>query len=182
MKTIVHNVEILTSLVERYILPAALKQDPSGLTPSQYNILYYIYTHINVRPRDLAYALNISSPAATYALQRLSGDGFVDIAASNEDKREKSASLSKKGEETVKTISKAKEQLVLDIFNTLSDSAQKELINGLSAFLRSAGIKFGPQKLCLKCGFTHSPNCVLAKSNGKTMEDPDHSLEQNNFG
>ncbi|MDD4263813.1 MAG: MarR family transcriptional regulator [Firmicutes bacterium] len=88
MVSIVHHVEIFNNLVDRFILPDALKQDPNGLTPSQYKILYYLYTHINVHPRDLAHALNITSPAAAYALQRLSRDGFVEMASSTEDKRD----------------------------------------------------------------------------------------------
>ena len=54
MVSIVHNIDILTNLVDRFVLPEALKQDPNQLSPSQFKSLSYLYTQLNVRPRDLA--------------------------------------------------------------------------------------------------------------------------------
>lgn len=171
MVSIVHNIDILTNLVDRFVLPEALKQDPNQLSPSQFKILSYLYTHLNVRPRDLAYALNITSPAATYALQKLTSDGFVEMESSTTDKREKTASLTEKGVEAVETITTAKERLILGMFEAMNPDDQESLLRGLKEFLSSAGVKFGPKQLCLKCGFKHSPKCVLSQGRGRTMED-----------
>lgn len=161
MNSIPHNFDILTNLIERYVLPSALNKDPNGLSLSQYNILYYLYTHDQVRPKDLAYALCISSPAVTYALQRLESENLVEIIPSKEDKREKTVALTKDGDIAVSTITKAKEEIIEEILKELSATQRQSLNNGLEAFLQKAGVKIGQDKLCLKCGFAHSPTCIL---------------------
>lgn len=168
LESIAHNIDLLANLSERYLLPTALKQEPNQLSASQYNILHFIYTHHRVRPRDLADALEISSPAVTYALQRLETNKLIKIVASQEDRREKSAALTKKGASAVEAITKSRDELISRILNSLSNTEKDHLAKGLEAFLIAASKDIGQDKLCLKCGFAHSDNCVLNRVRGQT--------------
>jgi len=99
----------------------------TGLSHAQMSMLYMIFYHREVSPKDIVDYLGISKSAVSQMVEPLVDKGLVDRRYDPEDRRIIRLSLSAKGKQAVQKIIRLKSDGLRTAFDSLNEAEVKQL-------------------------------------------------------
>jgi DNA-binding MarR family transcriptional regulator len=110
----------------------------SGLTPAQLRSLFLIANKGSTNFRKLAKALGVTPSNVTGIVDHLVEQGLVSRTQNPEDRREMTLQATDKGKALVSNIKEAGIKRMTHVLSLLSSQELSALVQGLSAFIRTA--------------------------------------------
>lgn len=154
-------VEILRRSAESVLTDESIPQE---MTHSLADCLQYVYLHGESTLKQIAYGLDISTPAASQLVDRLVKRELVERKESENDRRNMLVYLTKEGSDTVESIREQKTQWFVEVLGKMGSSQQESLTRGLESFIvASMDEEEDLDRSCAKCGMKHVHFCVLNK-------------------
>lgn len=89
-------------------------------------------------PRDLAAHLGVKPSTLSAAISRLEKLGYLDIRASDKDKRGRELRLTKRGLEAIRSASVLDAQKVLEMLEKLNSKERERALEGLALLANAA--------------------------------------------
>lgn len=105
---------------------------PTGLTPSQYKVIKYLFINSDkdIRQRDIEDVFSMTNPTVTGILQNLERDGWINRVENVSDGRSKVLKLTTKSLDKKEELFSIGAKLDLEFTKGLSDS-EKDKLNEL---------------------------------------------------
>lgn len=139
--------------------------DEPGVTPAQFRCLDFLARHDVCSVGSLSEGLAISDPAATKLIDRLQGKGLVGRQMCENDRRVVYVQLSVSGSSLVEELARKRERLIGSAIGRLSYVKRQMLVRSLESVLLSAlDSPEVVERVCLRCGASHSPDCVVNRA------------------
>jgi len=165
--------DLLNEVMDHLLSPDSLEKicgEP--VTPSQFEVLQYIYRHGRRSPvTRLADGLNISRPAATKFVDRLEEHKWVKRRNDPDDARIYYAQLTDKGLHVVESIKRYRLQRIQTIVSRMNHDDQVAFFKGVEGFIHSSLEEDDLTTLvCLNCGSEAVRECQLYQRFGRCMD------------
>jgi len=99
----------------------------TGVYRSQHRILMYISKNKNTSQKQIAEAMEVSTPTIAVSIKKLEAAGYVHKITNKEDNRFNKIVLTAKGEEVIKLSKKIFDDIEKNMFNNFSNDEIKTL-------------------------------------------------------
>ena len=109
---------------------------PYGLTPTQFKVLEYLYTHENVIGLDLQNVFSMTNPTVTGVLQNMENGGWIERVPNTADSRSKNVKLTAKSEKCKSEFYKIGASLEAELTKWLTAKEQDELLSLLNKMMK----------------------------------------------
>ena len=169
--------DLLSEVMDQLLNPVTLESICSeAVTPSQFEVLLYIYRHGMKCPvTHLATGLSISRPAATKFVDRLEEHKWVTRENDMDDNRVYYARLTQRGKQIVESIRNYRLERVRTIIERMPPEQKESFYQGLEAFIKaSLEEKDLSQILCLNCGTAFVEQCEINQHWGHCLDPYNH--------
>jgi DNA-binding MarR family transcriptional regulator len=154
---------LVSNVVNRSFLEAALERVKTDLTPTQYAGLRFVALHPGGCIRELAQALLVSHPAAVKLAERLVDRGLVKRQTAADDHRRVCLDLTSSGKRVYREVFAAQQGLIGQVLDKMGSDAASEFHRLSLEFVRSS-IETEAQiaQTCLYCGVQHRDECPVS--------------------
>ena len=154
---------LVSNVINRSFLEAALERVKTDLTPTQFAGLRFVALHPGGCIRELAQSLLVSHPAAVKLAERLVDRGLVKRETAAEDHRRVCLDLTASGKRVYKDVFTAQQSLIDQVLDRMGSDAADELRRLSLEFVRSSmDTEHQIAQTCLYCGVHHSEECPVA--------------------
>jgi DNA-binding MarR family transcriptional regulator len=156
---------LVSNIVNRSFLAAALQRIKTDLTPTQFAGLRFVALHPGGCIRELAQSLQVSHPAAVKLAERLVDRGLVRRETAPDDHRRVCLQLTAAGRRVYKDVFAAQQGLIGQVLDRMGSDAASELHRLSLEFVRSS-IETEEQiaQTCLYCGIHHRNDCPVSSA------------------
>jgi len=132
MPSLFENFKTLFKLYNEIFNKVCSNQGYNELSVNNYQYIYTIYCLKRATVTNLSRALNIKKSSVTNMIEVLGKKGYVKRAASVDDKRSITISLSEKGMNLIKLEEKVQREFVDECRNILSEKEMEQFSNLLN--------------------------------------------------
>lgn len=169
--------DLLSEVMDQLLNPGVVESlCAEPVTPSQFEVLLYIYRHGMKCPvSHLARGLNISRPAATKFVDRLEERQWVIRENDLEDNRVYYARLTERGKQIVDLIRTHRLERIRTIIGRIPPELRESFYKGVEAFIKSSlEEKDLSHTLCLNCGSGAMELCEINQHWGYCLDPFNH--------
>ncbi len=156
-----HGGKLFCRAMAAAVLSPARRQIHEQLSEVQLAALRFIAYHPDSPLYLLAAGLQISSPAATKLVDRLTARGWVERQQHPSDRRKWVLVLTDQGTQVFDSVWRAEAEMFQSVLESMSPEDRQALERGLAAFVESARTKVERDEICLQCGTDLNTTCIL---------------------
>jgi DNA-binding MarR family transcriptional regulator len=159
---LVGSAHIFSSVIEE--LMAEQLRDVAGdrLTFGQLKLLKLVSMTRAASLSDLAAFFGVSVAAASKAVNRLVGRGFLERSEAPDDRRAIALSVTREGGRVLARYNRARDRKLRKVFDGVEPTALSritELLDRLSA--STVDLEENPEEICFRCGIHFRKQCLL---------------------